>query len=62
MEPVTRPGDLWQFGPHRLLCGDATNPTDFVRLMNGEQARLIVTDPSYHVDYHGKAGQGGITK
>ena len=55
-EPITKPGDLWQLGEHRLLCGDSTIASDIVRLMDGEQAQLIVTDPPYNVNYHSKAG------
>jgi DNA modification methylase len=52
-EPVTRPGDLWVLGDHRLLCGDSTNPEDMQRLMAGETAQLLATDPPYLVDYDG---------
>lgn len=48
-----KPGDLWQLGDHRLLCGDATKPEDVQRLMQGERAVLLLTDPPYNVDYHG---------
>ena len=51
------PGDLWQLGAHRLLCGDATKPADVQRLMQGERAVLLLTDPPYNVDYHGSAGK-----
>ena len=51
--PVTRPGDLWILGDHRLLCGDSTKADDVVRLMNGERAILFATDPPYLVDYDG---------
>jgi DNA modification methylase len=51
--PVTRPGDLWLLGPHRLLCGDSTNASDVVRLMDGRRAALLATDPPYLVDYEG---------
>lgn len=51
--PVSRRGDLWQLGDHRLLCGDATNPRDLARLMAGETAALLATDPPYCVDYTG---------
>ena len=51
--PVTKPGDLWILGDHRLLCGDCTNAEDVIRLMNGERAILFSTDPPYLVDYDG---------
>lgn len=50
-EPITRPGDLWLLGPHRLLCGDATRREDVERLMSGAHAVLMMTDPPYGVDY-----------
>jgi DNA modification methylase len=53
-EPVARPGDLWQLGRHRLLCGDATRREDLARLMDGKQADLLLTDPPYNVAYEGK--------
>jgi len=53
--PVTQSGDLWILGRHRLLCGDATRPEDVARLMNGNTADLVVTDPPYNVDYGSKA-------
>lgn len=45
----TRPGDLYILGEHRLLCGDATNLTDVEKLMNGEKADMLFTDPPYNV-------------
>lgn len=51
--PVSRTGDLWLLGDHRLLCGDSTNHDDVRRLMNGERAVLFATDPPYLVDYDG---------
>ena len=56
--PVTRKGDLWALGPHRLLCGDSTLPADVDRVMNGNHAALVSTDPPYLVDYTGKRGSG----
>jgi len=49
--PVTQPGDVWQLGSHRLVCGDATNADDVARALNGVQPHLMVTDPPYGVDY-----------
>ena len=49
--PVSRPGDLWLLGAHRLLCGDATVPADVARLLNGVTPQLMVTDPPYGVAY-----------
>lgn len=48
-EPETRRGDVWQLGPHRLVCGDATDPEDVAQLMEGAKASLVVTDPPYNV-------------
>ncbi len=52
-EPVTRPGDLYQLGRHRLLCGDATKAEDVARLMSGAKADLVWTDPPYGVEIVG---------
>lgn len=43
----TQPGEIWQLGRHRLMCGDSTKAGDINRLMNGEKARLMATDPPY---------------
>ena len=51
--PVTRLGDLWQIGRHRLLCGDATDPDAYGRLLVGEQAQRVFTDPPYNVPIDG---------
>jgi DNA modification methylase len=51
--PVTKRGDLWILGEHRLLCGDSTKPEDLARLMAGEKAALFSTDPPYCVNYTG---------
>ncbi|MBW6401447.1 site-specific DNA-methyltransferase [Roseomonas sp. HJA6] len=49
--PVTRPGDLWLLGPHRLLCGDCTDAADVARLLDGARPHLMVADPPYGVNY-----------
>ena len=51
--PDTQPGDLWQLGPHRLVCGNATNKDNMQALMDNHQADLVLTDPPYNVDYEG---------
>ncbi|HYN37635.1 MAG TPA: site-specific DNA-methyltransferase, partial [Rhodospirillales bacterium] len=51
VDPVTRPGDLWRLGEHRLLCGDATCADDVARLLDGARPHLMVTDPPYGVNY-----------
>lgn len=51
--PVTKVGDLWILGEHRLLCGDSTKSDDVERLMKGSRANLFATDPPYLVDYDG---------
>lgn len=54
---MTRPGDVWNLGPHRLVCGDSTKAETIDHLMAGTLADLVVTDPPYNVDYRGKAGK-----
>jgi DNA modification methylase len=48
-EPITRPGDLWILGEHRLLCGDAGRQEDVDRLLDGASVHLVNTDPPYNV-------------
>jgi len=54
---VTKVGDLWLLGNHRLICGDSTKIDTFTVLMDGKQANLVVTDPPYNVNYEGSAGK-----
>src|ERR1039458_8504709 len=48
--PVTRPGDLWLCGPHRVLCGDATSPEAVSRLLGDRKPLLMITDPPYGIE------------
>lgn len=52
-EAITKTGDLWMLGRHRLLCGDSTSAADVRRVMDGERAILFATDPPYLVGYDG---------
>lgn len=53
-EPVSKLGDIYQLGEHRVMCGDSTKLEDVEQLMNGELAEMTWTDPPYNVDYEGK--------
>ncbi len=54
-EPVSKQGELWQLGNHRLLCGDSTSSEDLQKLMDGDLADMAFTDPPYNVDYGNNA-------
>lgn len=56
-EYFTQQGDIYILGEHRLMCGDSTNREDVEKLMNGEKADLMLTDPPYNVNYEGSNGQ-----
>jgi DNA modification methylase len=60
---VSRPGDLWLCGPHRVLCGDATSPEAVARLLGGREPLLMVTDPPYGIEldseWRDRAGLNG---
>jgi DNA modification methylase len=51
VDPITKPGDLWTLGNHRLLCGDSTNIQHVERLMDGKKADMVFTDPPYNIGY-----------
>ena len=53
----SKEGDLWILGKHRVLCGDSTNEENYVKLMEGQQANLVLTDPPYNVDVEETAGK-----
>lgn len=62
LPPMSRPGDLWILGQHRLICGDATNEATIERLMDGEKAHMVHTDPPYGVSYETQSGNFGMIK
>ncbi|WP_029502424.1 site-specific DNA-methyltransferase [Lachnoclostridium phytofermentans] len=54
---ISKSGDVWQLGNHRLICGDSTKAETYEMLMCGKKANLVVTDPPYNVNYEGSAGK-----
>ncbi|WP_244483670.1 ParB/Srx family N-terminal domain-containing protein, partial [Methylobacterium sp. Leaf91] len=59
--PVSQLGDLWQLGPHRILCGSACSSNDVERLMGGREADMVFTDPPYNVPVNGHVmGRGRV--
>ena len=56
-QPITQRGDIWLLGDHRVMCGDSTSPQDVERLMDGQLADLLLTDPPYNVNYQGSNGK-----
>ena len=54
---VARAGDIWLLGDHRVICGDATLPETYERLMAGKKANMVLTDPPYNVDVEETAGK-----
>ena len=59
VEPVSKSGDIWQLGAHRLMCGDSTKRDDVAELMEGTLADMIFTDPPYGVSYKGTNNPNG---
>jgi DNA modification methylase len=56
-QPKSQRGDVWLMGEHRLMCGDSTQADDLAKLMDGDKADLVWTDPPYNVAINGKAGK-----
>lgn len=54
---ITKLGDVWQLGRHRLVCGDSTKSETYETLLGDEKANLVITDPPYNVNYEGSAGK-----
>ena len=55
--PKSKPGDLYQLGKHRILCGDSTSQAAFDKLMDGKMAHMVLTDPPYGIDYMDNKGR-----
>jgi DNA modification methylase len=58
-DPITKPGDLWILGNHRLLCGDSTDVLAVQRLMDGQKADILFTDPPYGINFKPQRGTHG---
>ncbi len=59
---VSKIGDVWQLGPHRVICGNSLDPAGYVTLMEGQQAAMVITDPPYNVKIDGHVGGKGAIK
>ena len=62
VETKCKRGDIWQLGDHRLMCGDSTVITEVEKLMNGEKADMVFTDPPYNVAFNGRSGKFDVIK
>jgi DNA modification methylase len=58
--PIVRPGEVWELGAHRLICGDSTAKDTWRKLMGVERANLVFTDPPYGVSYQQSSGEFGV--
>ena len=61
-DAISKPGDIWLLGNHRIMCGDSTKAEDVARLMKGEKADAVLTDPPYGISYSPGSGGGGILR
>lgn len=56
-DPFSKPGDIYELGSHRVMCGDSTDAEHVASLLDGKEVDMIFTDPPYNVDYEGTAGK-----
>lgn len=61
-EPITKLGDIWILGNHRLMCGDSTSIDAVDKLMDGNAVDLVFTDPPYNVAFNGRSGKHDVIK
>lgn len=62
VDPITKRGDIWLLGDHRVMCGDSTMIDDVEKLMNGEKADMVFTDPPYGMNYQLNATKNKLNK
>ncbi len=62
VEPVTKPGDVWVLGKHRLMCGDSTSIDAVDKLMAGSKVDMLFTDPPYNMAFNGRSGKHDVIK
>ena len=61
-EPITKLGDIYQLGRHRVMCGDSTSLSDVDTLMDGNKVDMVFTDPPYNVGFNGRSGKHDVIK
>ena len=61
-DPVSKEGDVWILGKHRLMCGDSTSIDAVDKLMDGAKADMVFTDPPYNVAFNGRSGRHNVIK
>jgi len=61
-EPITKIGDIYQLGRHRVMCGDSTSLSDVDTLMDGSKVDMVFTDPPYNVGFNGRSGKHDVIK
>ena len=61
-EPITKMGDIYQLGRHRVMCGDSTSISDVDTLMDGNKVDMVFTDPPYNVGFNGRSGKHDVIK
>lgn len=62
VDPVTVEGDVWVLGNHRVMCGDSTSIDAVEKLMDGQKADMVFTDPPYNVGFNGRSGKFDVIK
>lgn len=61
-EPITKTGDIWILGKHRLMCGDSTQKEEIEKLMNNHKPDMVFTDPPYNMSFNGRSGDFDVIK